>query len=132
MNQPWAINSGSNPRLPHSLPFWRLPTAETTIGTVGLPFQESRFIRRYADTTANTLDTQMLPRLLDPENEYDYFWADLAFSGECFEDQLTLCGFESRIHERDAPYHPLSDAAKERNSIKSSIRACVEHVFGWI
>ena len=26
--------------------------------------------------------------------------------------------------------HPLSEAAKERNSIKSAIRACVEHVFG--
>ena len=69
----------------------------------------------------------MLPRLLDPENEHDYFWADSAYSGECFEDLLSLGGFESRIHERDERNHPLGDAAKERNSIKSVIRACVEY-----
>ncbi len=30
------------------------------------------FIRRYAVATANIHDNQMLPRLLDPENEHDY------------------------------------------------------------
>jgi IS5 family transposase len=34
------------------------------------------------------------------------------------------------IHEKSARHHPLSDAAKEFNRVKSSIRACVEHVFG--
>jgi hypothetical protein len=33
-----AVNSGSNPRLPRSLPVYRLPTAETSCGTVDLPF----------------------------------------------------------------------------------------------
>ena len=42
----------------------------------------------------------------------------------------SLGGFESRIHEKGACNHPLSDAAKDRNRIKSAIRACVEHVFG--
>ena len=42
----------------------------------------------------------------------------------------SLGGFESRIHEKGACNHPLSDAAKERNRIKSAIRACVDHVFG--
>ena len=72
----------------------------------------------------------MLPRLLDPENEHDFVWADSAYSGECFEDLLNLAGFESLIHEKGARNHPLSDAAKELNRVKSSIRACVEHVFG--
>ena len=72
----------------------------------------------------------MLPRLLDPENEHDYVWADSAYSGECFENLLSLGGFESLIHEKGARNHPLSDAAKELNRIKSAIRACVEHVFG--
>ena len=93
---------------------------------------EHGFIRRYAVIPANIHDSQMLPRLLDPENEHDYAWADSAYSGECFEDLLSLGGFESRIHEKGVRNHPLSDAAKERNSIKSAIRACVEHVFGCI
>ena len=72
----------------------------------------------------------MLPQLLDPENEHDYVWADSAYSGECFEDLLSLGGFESLIHEKGARNNPLSEAAKELNRIKSAIRACVEHVFG--
>ena len=72
----------------------------------------------------------MLPRLLDPENKHDYVWADSAYSGECFENLLSLGGFESLIHEKGACNHLLSNAAKELNRVKSSIRACVEHVFG--
>mgnify|MGYP003335027914 FL=1 len=88
------------------------------------------FIRRYAVTPANVHDSQMLPRVLDPENEHDCVWADSAYSGECFEDLLNLGGFESLIHEKGARNHPLSGDAKELNRIKSAIRACVEHVFG--
>jgi IS5 family transposase len=88
------------------------------------------FIRRYAVTPANIHDSQMLPHLLDPENEHDFVWADSAYSGECFADLLSLGGFESLIHEKGARNHPLSDEAKKMNRVKSAIRACVEHVFG--
>ena len=88
------------------------------------------FIRRYAVTPANIHDSQMLPRLLDPENEHDFVWADSAYSGKCFADLLSLGGFESLIHEKGARNHPLSDEAKKMNRVKSAIRACVEHVFG--
>ena len=87
-------------------------------------------IRRYAVTSASIHDSQKVPLLLDPENEHDYAWADSAYSGECFENLLSLGGFESLIHEKGTRNHPLSDAAKELNRIKSSIRVCVEHVFG--
>jgi hypothetical protein len=50
-------------------------------------------------------DSQMLPRLLDPENERDYAWAEWACSGECFEDLLNLGGYESLIHENGARNH---------------------------
>jgi IS5 family transposase len=63
-------------------------------------------------------------------NEHDYVWADSAYSGKCFEDPLSLGGFESLIHEKGARNHPLGEAAKELNRIKSAIRACIEHVFG--
>jgi len=90
------------------------------------------FIRRYALIPANIHDSQMLPMLLDPENTDDYVWADSAYAGKCFEYLLSLGGFESCIHEKGSRNHPLSEAARERNQIKSAIRACVEHVFGCI
>jgi len=57
--------------------------------------------------------------LLDPENYDDYVWADSAYAGECFEDLLSLGRFECRIHEKGSRNHPLSEAAKERNSVRS-------------
>jgi len=80
-------------------------------------------------------DSQMLPLPLDPENEHDYAWADSAYSGQCFDVLLSLGGFESLIHEKKVRNHPLSDAAKELNRIKSGLcRACLRlhhHVHGW-
>jgi transposase, IS5 family len=58
------------------------------------------FNRRYVVTSANIHDSQMLPCLLDLENEHDYVWADSAYSGECFEELLRLGKFESLIHEK--------------------------------
>ena len=43
---------------------------------------------------------------------------------------MSLSGFESLIHVKEARNKPLSNAAKEVNRIKSAIRAGVEHVFG--
>lgn len=86
------------------------------------------FIRRYAVTPANIHDSQMLPHLLDLENEYVYVWADSTCSGECFEDLWSFGGFKGLIHEKGARNDPLSVAAKELNRIKSAIRACAEHV----
>jgi hypothetical protein len=60
------------------------------------------FIRRYTVAFANVHGSQMLPRLLDLENEHDCVWADSAYSGECFEELLSLGGFESLIREKGA------------------------------
>lgn len=90
---------------------------------------EHGFIRRYAVTPANIHDSQMLLMLLEPENSDNYVCADSAYAGECFEDLLNLGRFDSCIHKKGSRNHPLSDAAKKRNRVKSAIRACVEHVF---
>ena len=68
--------------------------------------------------------------LLDPENHDDYVWAESAYSGKRFKDLLGFAGFENRIHEKGSRNHPLSEAATERNSIRSQTQARVEHVFG--
>jgi IS5 family transposase len=41
----------------------------------------------------------MIPRLLDPGNEHDYVWADLAYSGQYFVELMRLGGFESLIRK---------------------------------
>jgi IS5 family transposase len=70
--------------------------------------------------------------LLDPESEHDCVWADSAYSGECFEEFLSLGGIESMIHEKGSRNHLLSDAAKELNLINSEMRASFEHGFAAI
>ena len=60
---------------------------------------EHGFIRCFIVTSANIHDSQMLPMLLDPENQDDYVWADSAYSGERFKDLLSLAGFANRIHD---------------------------------
>jgi IS5 family transposase len=61
---------------------------------------EHGFIRRYAATPASLHDSQMLPRLLDRENEHDHVRADSAYSGAAFQDLLDLAGFENLINEK--------------------------------
>jgi IS5 family transposase len=92
--------------------------------------REHGFIRRYDVTPANIHDSQMLPALVDPKNEQNYFFGDSAFAGKLFEEFLSAAGFESFIHEKGQKNTPLSEASKAFNSVKSRIRALVEHVFG--
>ncbi len=70
--------------------------------------------------------------LLNPKNDHDSFWVDSAYAADCFENLLSLGGFESLIHEKGARSSTLSGAAQELNRVKSAIRACVEHVFGCV
>ena len=80
---------------------------------------EHGFIKRFVVSPANIHDSQMLPMLLDPENQDDYVWADYSYSIQSFTDLLSLAGFENRIQDKDSRNHSLSAAAAERNSIKS-------------
>lgn len=87
------------------------------------------YIRRYAVTPANIHDSQMLARVLDPEYSDDFVWADSGYAGMKFEELLELAGFESCIHEKGTKNHPLREEAKERNKLRSKVRARVKHVF---
>ena len=69
---------------------------------------EHGFVRRFVVIPVNIHDSQMLPMILDPENQDNYVWADSAYSGQYFPDLLSLGGFESRIHEKGSRNHLLS------------------------
>jgi IS5 family transposase len=54
--------------------------------------------RRFEVTPANPVDSQILPRLHNPENEHGYAWEDSAYSGKDIQDLLHLALFERLIH----------------------------------
>jgi hypothetical protein len=74
----------------------------------------------------------MLPALVDPKNDQNFFFGDSAFAGKLFEEFLSAAGFESFIHEKGQKNNPLSEASKAFNSLKSRLIALVEHVCGQI
>jgi IS5 family transposase len=74
----------------------------------------------------------MIPQVLDLESRDDFVWADSGYAGARCADLLEMAGFQSRIHEKGSRCHPLSEEAKDRNKVRSGVRARVEHVFGAI
>src|ERR1700704_1003948 len=89
-----------------------------------------KLIRRYEVTDAAVHDSQKLDRLLNKGNTSAEVFADSAYRSTKIEAQLRASGFKSRIHQRAARNHPLSDAQAKANRNRSKIRARVEHVFG--
>ena len=93
---------------------------------------EHGFIRKYIVTYACDHDSQMLSALLDPTNDSNSLWGDSAFAGLISRAFLETAGSQSHIHEMASRNHSLSVDAIARNSMRSKIRALVEHVFGQI
>jgi transposase, IS5 family len=94
---------------------------------------EYGFIRKHSVTPASVHDSQQFCAVLDGENASDEIWADSAYRSENLEAGLKALDFKSQIHERAYRNHPLTEKQKERNRLKSKVRAKVEHVFGtWV
>ena len=51
----------------------------------------------------------MFPRLLDPENQQNFVWADSADSGARLQNLLELAGFDNLINAKGSHNHPLSE-----------------------
>lgn len=94
---------------------------------------EYGFIRRDAVSDASVHDSQVLGQPLDDENDTDALWADSAYRSETIEAVLELLQFQSHIHERPYRHRPLTEQQQADHRERSSVRAQVEHVFGyWI
>ena len=78
---------------------------------------EHGLIRRYAVTSANIHNKQILPIRLDPEDTEDYVWADSVYFGEFSEDLLSLEGFESCIHKKGRRFVRLAKLRKNVNEL---------------
>lgn len=92
--------------------------------------REYKLIRAHETTTASLHDSQKLDDLLDVNAAEKSVWADSAYRGKPQESRLLAVGLVSEIHERGARNHPLTDAQKAANRVKSRVRARVEHVYG--
>lgn len=95
--------------------------------------KDSKLITNFETTSAEVHDSQVLDELMDDEKDaFKPLWADSAYKSEETEKKLADRKIKSEIHEKGARNNPLTEEQKETNRKKSSVRAQVEHVFGWM
>ena len=92
----------------------------------------SKLIENYEVTNASVHDSQALEKLLDEKDKGQPLHADSAYAGEDMEGMVSKIEMLNRIHEKGYKNKPLTDIQKENNRIKSTKRARVEHIFGFI
>jgi transposase, IS5 family len=94
--------------------------------------KKSKLVHGCAVTPASIHDSQALEGLLTASDAHHELYADSAYSGAPIQNILKENNIRNRIHEKGYRGSPLTDKQKERNKMKSKIRARIEHVFGCI
>lgn len=93
----------------------------------------TKIITSHSTTAANVHDSQALASVLrTPQAGGAQVYADSAYRSTETEEDLAKSKHESQIHERAYRGKPLTEAQEISNTAKSSIRARVEHVFGYM
>ena len=88
-----------------------------------------KLVRCYAVTDASVHDSQVIEKILDPDNTAAKVWADKAYRSEEIEEMLEELGYKSMIAEWVTELK-LTKREKQGNGTKAKVRARVEHVFG--
>lgn len=92
--------------------------------------QKSKLIDGYHVTDASVHDSQALEALLDQADTGQTLHADSAYTGQ--DETLNKYQVNNQIHEKGKRNSPLSESQKQSNRQKSTVRARVEHVFGFM
>ena len=92
----------------------------------------SVLITDYQVTDASVHDSQPLPDLIGPQNKDENLFADSAYKSAQTDEKLADWQIANWIHEKAARNRPLSEAQKGLNRLKSKIRCCIEHIFGFV
>lgn len=92
----------------------------------------SKLIDNYEVTSASVHDSQALEKLLDAKDKGQSLHADSAYAGQSMEGKISKVEMTNKIHEKGCKNKPLTVEQKESNRIKSTKRARVEHIFGFI
>lgn len=93
---------------------------------------KSKFIDTYDVTSASIHDSQALEPLLTDNDKNQELYADSAYTGVEQEKTIKSKGMINRVHEKGYKNKPLTDEQKACNRGKSTFRARVEHVFGFM
>ena len=89
-----------------------------------------KLVRCYAVTDASVHDSQVIEKILDPDNTAAKVWADKAYRSEEIEEMLEELGYKSMIMRKGSRSKKLTKREKQGNGTKAKVRARVEHVFG--
>lgn len=82
-------------------------------------------------TSAAAADGRQLKHVIDKDNTGSDVWADSGYRSRSNETWLARNMLTSRIHRRKPAGKPMPKATARANAKKSSVRAAVEHVFGY-
>lgn len=93
---------------------------------------ESVIITDYEVTDAAVHDSQLLPDLIGPQNKGENLFADSAYKSAETDKKLAEWGVINWIHEKGARNRPLNELQIAMNRLKSKVRCCIEHVFGFV
>ena len=90
----------------------------------------TKLISTYTVSSASVHDSQELEALINLDDADQKLYADSAYTGQ--DESINLCGMTSEVHEKGVRNHPLTDVQKASNRLKSTFRARVEHIFGYM
>jgi IS5 family transposase len=93
---------------------------------------KSKIITKYVVTTANVHDSQPLEELITEDDKGQPMFGDSAYSGEPCNVIIQKMELENKTHVKSYKNKPLTEVDFEQNKQKSSTRARVEHVFGFM
>ena len=91
---------------------------------------KTKLITKYSVSSASPHDSTELENLIDETDTQLH--ADSAYRSKKIEKYLKEKECESFIHEKGYRANPLTEQQRESNTIKSKIRARVEHIFGFM
>jgi len=93
--------------------------------------RKHKLIRHAAVSDASVHDSQMIDQVLDEANTGAGVWADSAYRSAETEQWLKAGGYHSQVHHKGKRGQALSAAKQRVNRKRSTVRALVEHVFGY-
>lgn len=92
----------------------------------------SKLIQKFTVTDASVHDSQEIEKLLTDNDEHHELYGDSAYSGDPIKQILNGKLIRNRIHEKGYRGKSLTDEQRNKNRKKSTVRARVEHVFGFM
>ena len=92
---------------------------------------EHKIIRNFSCTSAEVHDSNQFENLLIA-NSNQSVWADSAYRSAEKEVLLDILGYRSKVHKKGTCAKSLTEKQRITNTKKSTVRARVEHIFGYI